>query len=230
MDDDRYARYEAASGIVFVILVLVGYFVFSADAPDADAPIQDWAGWYSDNSEQIKIGLTIVGASLFFFIWFLGSVRSALASAEGGFGRLASVAFGGGLIGAVFFLVAVSGVAAAVLHADAADPEITNAFHDLGMVVAAPAAAGFTALFAASAIVGFGHRALPSPAAGAVALAAITQPFAYGRAITESGAFAADGVLGLWVPFVGFVIGILVLAVTLIREPAPGAHATTARI
>lgn len=204
-----------------MILVLVGYFVFSADAPDADAPIQEWAGWYSDNENRIKIGLTIVGVSLFFFIWFLGSVRSALASAEGRGDRLASVAFGGGLIGAGFFLVAIGGSGAAALHADAADPEIPSALHDLGVVVAAPAAAGLTALFAATAIVGFRHRAFGKSVAGLMALAAITQPFAYGTAVTKSGAFAADGALGLWVPFAGFVIGVLVLAVTLIRDPAP---------
>lgn len=221
MSNDRYARYGAASGIVFLILVVVGYFVFSADAPDADAPIQEWAGWYSDNENQIKVGLTTVGVSLFFFIWFLGSVRSALASAEGGGDRLASVAFGGGLIGAGFFLVAIGGAGAAVLHADAADPEIPSALHDLGMVVAAPAAAGFTALFAAIAMIGFRHRAFDKSVTGLMAVAAITQPFAYGRAVTESGAFAADGILGLWVPFAGFVIGVLALAVALIRDPAP---------
>jgi hypothetical protein len=221
MSNDRYARLGAASGIVFLVLVLAGFFVFSADAPDADAPIGEWAGWYADNEDQVKLGLTIVGVGLFFFIWFLATVRSAIASAEGGTARLASVAFGGGLIAGVFFLVAVSASAAAVLHAEAADPAITNALHDLGMVAAAPASAGFTALFAAAAIAGYRHGALPAPVAGLTALAAITQPFAYGVAATETGAFAADGVLGLWVPLVGFAIGVLALSVALIREPTP---------
>jgi hypothetical protein len=224
MTNDRNARYGAATGIVFLVLVVVGFSLFGSDAPSTDAPGEQWAAWYVEHQDRIQVGLTLVGVSVFFFIWFLGSLRSALAAAEGGTGRLASVAFGGGILAAAFFMIAVTAAATAAFHATepGADPNITEAINEFGLTVAAPAAGGFTALFAASAVVGYRHGAFAPAIAGLSALAAITQVFAYGTAVTETGAFAADGVLGLWVPFFGFIVGILALSVTLVRRPAVG--------
>jgi hypothetical protein len=219
MSNDRYARYGAASGIIAIVLILIGYSVATQDIPDVSASADDWASYYSANQNQIQTGLTLVGVGLFFYIWFLGSVRSALALAEGGNGRLASVAYGGGLISAAFFVVAVSATAAAAFRPDEIDPTITRALSDLGIVVGAPAAAGFTALFAATAIVGYRYNAVPAPVAGFSALAAVTQPLALGVALTDSGAFAADGLLGLWVPIVTFALAVLTLSGTLMRQP-----------
>jgi hypothetical protein len=221
MGNDRYARYGAATGIIFLVFMVVGFSLYGADIPDTDAPAEEWATWYSDHESRIQTGLTLVGVGLFFFIWFLGSLRTALAAAEVGGGRLASVAYGGGLISAVFLMIAVTGAAAAAFHAGEVDPAITQALNDLGLVVGGPAAGAVTALFAATAIVGYRHGALPAPVAGFSALAAITQPLAYGVAVTESGAFAADGVLGLWAPVFTFVVAIFALSAALIRQPVP---------
>jgi hypothetical protein len=195
MSDDRFARYGAASGILAVLLV-VGSFVglILPNAPDLDAPGTDWAAYFTDHQSRIQVGVIVLGVGLFFFTWFLGSVRSALARSEGGEARLSSVAFGGGILAIVSLLVAASAGAAA-------------------------GAAGFTALFAATAIVGYRHRAIPAPVAGFSALAAITQPLAYGVAVTDSGAFAADGVVGGFIPIITFVIAMLTLSYVLIREP-----------
>ncbi len=221
MTNDRNARYGAATGIVFLILVVVGFSIFGSDAPSTNASGQEWTAWYADHQNRIQVGMTLVGVSVFFFLWFLGSLRSALAAAEGGTGRLASVAFGGGMLGAAFFMVAVAAAETAAFHATepGVDPSITEAINEFGLTVAAPASAGFTALFAASAVAGYRHGAFRPAVAGLAALAAITQVFAYGAGVTETGAFAADGVLGLWVPFVGFVVGVLALSVTLVRRP-----------
>ena len=154
-------------------------------------------------------------------IWFLGSLRSAIAAAEGGTGRLASIAFGGGLVGVVSLLIALTGAGAAAFHPDQVDPTVTRALNDFGTLAAAPGAAGFTALFAATAIAGYRHGALPAPIAGFSALAAITQPLAYGVAVTDSGAFASDGVLGLVIPVITFSVAILTASVALARRPTP---------
>lgn len=229
MDNDRYARYGAAAGIVATILIVVGYLIFSSDIPDVDAPAGKWQSFYADNQNQVQTGLTIVGVGAFFFIWFLGSVRSAIAAAEGGTHRLASIAFGGGLVAATFFVVAITGSAAAAFRADQlTDPSLTRALNDIGLLAGAPAAAGFTALFAATAIAGYRHGALPAPVAGLSALAAVTQPLVYGIAVTDSGAFAGDGVLGLWIPFVTFVVGLVAISGALVNRPGGYAAAGSA--
>lgn len=225
MSNDRYARYGAATGIIAVVLLVVGFGIFTSGFPDLDAPATEWGTFYADHANRVQFGLTLVGLGLFFYIWFLGSLRSALAAAEGATGRLASVAFGGGLVGGAFLLVGMTAALAASFRAGSVDPTLTQALNDTSVLVAAPAAGPFTALFAATAIVGYRHGAVPPPVAGLSALAAIGQPFAFGTAFTDSGAFAGDGVLGLFVPFVTFAIAILVLSATLMRSPG-GSPAT----
>ena len=199
--------------------MVVGFFVvFSSDVPKLDDPAQDWATFYSDHQDRIQVGVTIVGIGLFFYIWFLGSLRDAIAASEGGTGRLASVAFAGGLIGAVLFMIVITATAAAAFHPDEVDPAITRALNDFGALVAAPAAAGFAALFAASSLAGYRHGAFPAPVAGIAALAAICQPLAYTAALTDSGAFAADGAITFWIPFVTFVAGVLALSISAVRQ------------
>jgi hypothetical protein len=228
MSDDRFARYGAASGILAVLLTAGAFVGFILpNAPDLDASGTDWATYFTDHQSRIQVGVIVLGVGLFFFIWFLGSLRSALARAEGGEGRLASVAFGGGIVAVASLLIAASAGAAAALRPEDLDPNTTRALNDLGVVAGGPGAAGFTALFAATAIVGYRHRALPAPVAGLSALAAITQPLAYGVAVTDSGAFAASGLLGGFIPIITFVVATLALSYALIREPQGHAAAAS---
>jgi len=84
MSNERFARYGAASGIAFLALFLVGFLVFVVpNSPNADASAQDWANYYTDHRDRIQVGTLVVGVGLFFFVWFLGSLRSAIAAAEG---------------------------------------------------------------------------------------------------------------------------------------------------
>jgi hypothetical protein len=220
MSNDRFARYGAASGFVFIVLFVVGFLGFVVpNAPDADAAGESWQSFFSDHQNRIQFGIFLVGLGLFFFIWFLGSLRSALAAAEGGAGRLTAIAYGGGLISAAFFLIPMTATAAAAYRPDEIDPNLTRALNDIAFVSGAPAAAAFTALFTATAILGYRYNALPAPVAGLSALAAITQPLAYGVAFTDSGAFAPDGVLGGFIPLVTFVIAIFSLSGALVRQP-----------
>lgn len=217
MERGRHAQLGAATGILAVILLIVGFSVFSSDIPDADASAQQWLQFFSDHQDRIQTGLTVAGVGIFFFIWFLGSLRDAIAGAEGGTGRLASVAHGGGIVASVGFVIGLAGFLTAAFH-PAADPQVIHAFADFGSMCAAPAAAGFVALFAATAVAGYRHGAFPAWVAGISALAAIGQAFAYGTALSDSGAFAPDGVFGLWVPFFTFAIAVIALSGSMISR------------
>jgi hypothetical protein len=123
----------------------------------------------------------------------------------------------------VALLIGVSGAAAAAFRAQDAsvDANLIRAMSDLGVVAGAPGAAGFTALFAATAIAGYRHAPFRPWVAGLSALAAITQPLAFGVGVTDHGVFASDGVLGLLVPIVTFVVAMLTLSLALVRNPIP---------
>lgn len=227
--NDRYAKWGAATGFLAVVLFLVGFLGFIAPGvPDFDSPGSAWVSYFSEHQSRIQFGVVLIGIALLAFLWFLGSVRSALARAEGGEGRLTSIAFGAGLISIAMLTVGVSATAVAALRAGESgiDPNLVRAFQDLSVAVGGPGAAAFTAFFTAVAIVGYRFKAVPAPVAGFAALAAITQPLAYGVAVTDSGAFAGDGVIGGFLPIITFTIGVLALSIALFRRPEGYASAS----
>lgn len=220
MPSDRHARWGAATGFLFLILFVVGFGGFvTPDVPEASASAQDWQSFYSEHQDRVQAGIVIVSISVFFLIWFLGSLRAALAAAEGGNGRLTAVAYAGGLGLVAFFLIALTVTGVAAYRPDEVDPNLTRALNDVGFVLGAPGAAAIMALFGATAIVGYRHKAVPAPVAGFCALAAITAPLTLGVVATDTGAFAPDGVFGLVVPVLTFLIGFLALSIALVRQP-----------
>jgi hypothetical protein len=223
MSNDRGAPEGAVAGIVFAVLVIVGFVFVVPKPPDVDSSAAAFASYYVDHQDAIRAGLTIIGVGLFFFIWFLGTLRSALAAAEGGTAHLSSIAFGAGLIGAAVLMVGLTAGEAAAFRPDDVDPGVTRALSDIFVVSAAPAAAALTAFFAAIAMAGFRYRALPGWTAWICAIAAVCQLPAFGAGVTQTGAFAGDGVLGLLVPIFTFLIGLVSISIALIRSPAPSA-------
>lgn len=209
-----------------VILLVVGFGLFASGVPGFDASGREWGTFYADHATRIQIATVIIAVGVFFFIWFLGSLRGAIATAEGGSGRLASIAYGGGLLGAGLLLVGMAATATAAFRPEEIDPNLTRALSDFGALLGGPGASGLTALFGATAIAGYRHGALPAPIAGFSALAAITQPLTYGVVFCTTGAFAADGVLGIYVPVVTFAIAVLTASWTLYRGYTPPATTT----
>src|SRR6266496_1585427 len=173
MKEDRYAKEGAVGGIIFVIFLIVGFLIVFPKPPATDASASEWAKFFTDHQNGVRAGLTIVGVGTFFFIWFLGSLRSGLASAEGGTARLASIAYGAGLLVVAFFIVGLTVSLTAAYRPTEVDPGVTRVLADLFGVVGAPAAAAFVAFFAATALAGFRYGALPSWAAWISALAAV---------------------------------------------------------
>ena len=56
----------------------------------------------------MSVGAYLVLLSTVPLLWFVGSLRSTLRTAEGGSGRLSAVAFGGGIVGAAAVMAAMS--------------------------------------------------------------------------------------------------------------------------
>lgn len=217
MNEDRYAKYGAATGIVFVILLVVGFLIVTPSPPDLDAPVDEWSSYYTDHQDAINTGLMLVSVSLFFLIWFLGSLTSALRVAAGS-PRLPSIALGGGLVAIASLFVALTCVAVAAHRPDEVSPELTRALSDASMLAGVPGIAGLGALFGATAVVILRTDLLPQWLGWLSGLAAVVQPLTYGVLYTDTGAFAADGVLGLFVPFALAILTVLALSIVLIQS------------
>lgn len=106
----RWERLAPLSGIVAVVLFVVGFLVFEVvgDTPEDDATATQYLTFFRDEEGSIWIGTWIFFIGLVFFLWFLGSVRAALYRAEAGVGRVTSIAYAGG-VGAALLLMAALG-------------------------------------------------------------------------------------------------------------------------
>ena len=217
MNEDRYAKYGASTGIISVVLLVIGFLIVMPTPPDIDAPADELSKYFVDHQDAVNTAMVLVSVSAFFFLWFLGSLTSALRVAAGG-PRLPSIAFGGGLLAAAFFLVAITAVAVAAHRPDEVSPELTRALNDVSLMVGVPAIAGFAALFGATALVILRSALLPQWLGWLSGVAALVQPLTFGVLFTDTGAFAADGVLGLFVPFVAAIATILALSIVLIQS------------
>ncbi len=217
MGDRDWERLGAATGAISVLLFIIGFGILPTP-PDVDAPAIEIHSYYVDEQGGIQASMVLLAAALFFFIWFLGSLWSALRDAEGGTGRVSSIAFAGGVVSAAALFLLITLLAGAAFRPDEATPEVTAAINDLAVVSGAPALAGLTALFAASAKVALRHGAFPSSIGLLLVLAALAQPFAVGAMLTDSGVFAGDGVLGLFLPVATFGIAILATSGSLVQR------------
>jgi hypothetical protein len=216
MNEDRYAKYGAASGIAFVVLLVIGFLVVAPKPPHLDAPVGDWSKYYTDHKDAVRAAVVVLSVALFFFIWFLGTLSSALRAAIGS-PRLPTIAFGGGILAAASLMITVGVIGVAGYRPEQLTPELTRALNDVGVLMAVPAAAGITAFYAAIAIVALRSDPLPDWLGWLSAVTAVLQPLAFGAPFTQSGAFAGDGVLGLFVPFILSMVTIVAIAIVLMQ-------------
>ncbi len=106
MNDSRWARLAPLTGLGFVVLLAAGIITidFYEFMPAADSA----KAFFEANATRTSVGAYLVLLSTVPLLWFVGSLRSALRTAEGGSGRLSAVAFGGGVAGAAAVMAAMS--------------------------------------------------------------------------------------------------------------------------
>ncbi len=216
MSDALAERIGAATGIIFVLLIAIGLFVVIPAGPAFDSSPASIQQFYVHNRHDLQVGLFIASFGFLFFVWFLGSLVSHLRGAEGRDGRLTAIVFGSGLIGVVDFIIALAVFAVAAFRPDQTSAELVRTLNDFGFLLAVPAALVATAFFAAIAKLSFKTGALPGWLSWLAVLAAIGSAFAVGGFFSDSGVFnAGNGALGFYVPFISFLLWILLASIVL---------------
>jgi hypothetical protein len=96
----RWERYAPLTGVVAVVLWVVGIIILTGpghignNSGDAAAVI---LAKYAGHSSAIQFGVWLIMLGALFFIWFVGSLRSAVFGAEGGTARLSTLVGMGGV-------------------------------------------------------------------------------------------------------------------------------------
>jgi phosphatidylglycerophosphatase A len=222
---DRYARAAAATGIFTVVLVIVAFLV-QPKPPSADASAAEFLTYVVDHHKALHVVQLIFGASMFFFFWFIGAVRSILGGAEGGQGRLATTAYGGGLVAGGALIVSLAMYATAALHPAANGPDVTHALIDASTMVLAISAPAVVVFFVANGLSILRTGFLPAWLAWLAFAAALFNALGIGNVFTDHGAFASDGVLGFMIGFLLFLIWFVAASILLVRKLGEAQPAT----
>lgn len=171
-------RLAPLSGVVFLALGLLAALVlYPGDSPDfVDEPATIVAFYEENGTDLLAPGVCYLLSGVF-LLWFVGTLRARVSLAEGGAGRVAGIAFGGGVAAAVLLWASASIDMLAALRVDeqdAIDPRLATAYWDLSTILfglAAPYA--MAVLLGASAIAAFRFGALPTWLGGLGALIAL---------------------------------------------------------
>lgn len=154
-------QWAPLSGLVSAVLGIGGMLIVLPGSPDFVAPPDEYVRYYTRHDGDVLIGGIMLLLSVFALVWFLGSVRRHLATAEGGDGRVTSVAVGGGLVGAAMLLGSAAARMVPALRMDergTIPTDVAVTMGDLADVLwglAAPTALGV--LVAATALIGLRH-------------------------------------------------------------------------
>jgi hypothetical protein len=220
MTGDPWARYGAAAGAIAIVMFANAALIMGT-SPDFGASGVEVASWFDEERTKIQVGAAIHAAWAPLFVWFLATVASLARAGAPGARRAGAVAFGCGVIFIALFLVDVTALTIGALRPEnmAAAPELAAALHDiswLAMGMAAFLAAGVLAAFA---VLSLRDGAFwPRWLGWLAAIAAPVYALRVGTLFTTEGAFAADGVLGLYVPVATIAAAILLASVVLTLE------------
>lgn len=164
MTETRFERYAPLAGVGYFVLGIIGSGLAEPDpgfAPTSDKVV----AYFTAHKDAVMASRTVYLVSMVLLLWFVSSLRSRLRQAEGGQGRLAELAFAGGIAG---FTLSIASAAVAMIGAlridqvHAIDPQVATVLWDLSAILfslAAPTA--FAALVLPSAALSLRTGVLP---------------------------------------------------------------------
>jgi hypothetical protein len=127
-----WERYAPLTGVAAVVLWVVGTFLTEKDDRPNGKNTLAIVAWVDKNSTSLIVGAVIFGFGVLLFLWMLGSLRAAIVAAEGGTGRLATLAFGSGVATSVCLLMTYMSHAQAAFDVDNTSPTSVDALVHMG--------------------------------------------------------------------------------------------------
>src|SRR6266566_655729 len=103
------ARWASLGGILYVVLFVIGTILLFSGSPNGDASPAKVIAYYSDSGhrDRINIGWLVSGLGVFFFLWFLSSLRRTVRRHEGEDGFLTALTTIGGVVYATLAFAAL---------------------------------------------------------------------------------------------------------------------------
>ncbi|HEX5993714.1 MAG TPA: hypothetical protein VFY84_01095 [Jiangellales bacterium] len=186
MNESRWERWGAASGIAVVVLGAAAMVFERAPVTAAD---------FAANRTALRTQSMLFLAGAAVTVWFLGSLRSFLIRSEGGTGRLSTVVFGAGIAWTTLNMMAQAFQLGVASDAEAQAP---TALIETMSAVFTVANLPLAVMLVAVAVVSLRHRAFPGWLGWIAVTAAVAQLLLWLATVADSGPLASDG----WLSFV----------------------------
>jgi hypothetical protein len=161
-------RWAGLGGVAYVVLFVVGVIVAFGGQPDGDAAPAKVEAYFADSDHRDRIGLgwILFALAVFFFLWFLSSLRQTLRRLDAG-GVLATLALVGGVVYAALALAGMSLYMAIATMSDdtyrhTVYPELIHAANDAGYVIHAAGGVGAGAMVIAASVVALRAAVVPA--------------------------------------------------------------------
>lgn len=205
MNETTWERWGAVSGLVGVALGVAGA-TFERGAPGVDAAPEQVAAFFRDYRTELLAQSLLMVLSAGALLWFLGSLRSYLARAEGGDGHLATVAFAAGVLGFGLQAAIQAPQSALAMASDhPLDPQLAAMISDLGGAISVVAYVPVDVMLGAVAVVALHTRALPTWLGWLSAAVAITYLVASAGIAVDTGPLARGG----WATYVPYTLTVV---------------------
>jgi len=152
MNKFRLSQLAPLSGVAAVALLIVGLTMTGMNnyLPSVDSIV----AFLEDNSAQLGTWVYAGLLAAFLMVWFAGSVSTVIDTGEGDVGRLARIAFGGGLATGIVMAITFAMTSAASDRAGSLggiSPEGATTLYDLRSSLVGGALPASLALFAGAA-------------------------------------------------------------------------------
>ena len=155
-------RIGPLTGLLFAGLLLAVRVIEGNGLPDAtDSTSSVVSYWTSNRSSQMLVAVLASFAAVC-LVWYAGTLRSALARAEGGSATLANISFGGAVLAAVGALATTTVEYAAAHSAGHVPAQVTQTLSVLQADTFLPIAAGFAVFGLAAGLAVVRTKALPT--------------------------------------------------------------------
>jgi hypothetical protein len=158
---ERWERFAPLTGVVAILLFVAGVIVQeSSSRPDDETP-ENILNWFRDDPNTLIAGGILFAIGIVFLIWFFGSLRAAYRVAEGGSGRLTSIAFGSGMLTALALLLSIAPTVQGAFEKDDLSPDAAQSLAFLGDAFFGAAEFALVPMFLASGLLILRTRVLP---------------------------------------------------------------------
>ncbi len=225
VDDARWERWAAATGIGFVVALIAG-FAIAPPPPKLSADAATVAAYFADNQGAVLLSSVVsIGLGGVLLVWWLGSLRLFLRRAGTDGGRLSAVAFGAGLVALVgltqFFAIRATlafGLGGTV------DASVSKGFFALAYAVDALNVFPVGALLVAASVSAWRSGAFPRWLAWLGLLVGVSRWVTGLDVVLKESILGDEGAIGMLV-FVGVLSWIVAASVVMIRRSSAAAVA-----